>query len=730
MGGGRAEEQNTEADLHTVVVAPHAKFNRAHALVYACAILALFYHRCLQLIHSNHILSFSLFLLTLLADSVLAIMWAMNALGFRWRPVRRQEFPERLPQLIDHDETQLPAMDVFICTADPFKEPPLNVVNTALSVMAFEYPADKISVYVSDDGGSDLTLFAFVEAAKFATHWLPYCRDNKVAVRCPGVYLQSACGESANKIKELYESMKNKVDRVMERGHLLDSDVDHDHLQAFKKWTAGFTRQDHPTVIEVLSESSKDMDASGHPLPNLVYVSREKSRCFPHHFKAGALNVLLRVSATMTNAPVVLTLDCDMYSNDPQAPHRAMCYLLDPARAPKLAYVQFPQRFRGVNKNDIYGGEWRRLFFINPMGMDGLVGTSYVGTGCFFNRRALDGGPSPSQPTLMPSSISNSIQSESVLQTVNKVASCSYEQGTEWGSKLGMRYGSLVEDFYTGYKLHCEGWESVFCNPEKAAFLGDVPINLNDVLSQTKRWCVGLLEVFYSQFSPATFGASRLPAPVAICYTHHSLWSAWSVPLTIYAFLPQLALLAQIPLFPKISNTWCFLYLYLFIAPNLQDLAEFLITGGTTRRWWNDQRIWMMRGLTSYLFSLIEFSLKHMGISTAGFNVTNKVVDDDQSKRYEQGSFEFGVHSPMFVTLSTAAMINLIAFVVGILRSAMEGKVEEMCMQLLISGFVVLNAWPIYKGMVRRDKGRLPARTTIISVLLSWALCNVAYFSN
>ncbi|XP_034711753.1 cellulose synthase-like protein G2 [Vitis riparia] len=88
-------------------------------------------------------------------------------------------------------------------------------------------------------------------------------------------------------------------------------------------------------------------------MPDLVYVSREKRPGSPHHFKAGALNVLIRVSATMTNAPVVLTLDSDMHSNDPQTPLRALCYLLDPDMDPNLGFVQFPQTFHGINKNDI-----------------------------------------------------------------------------------------------------------------------------------------------------------------------------------------------------------------------------------------------------------------------------------------------------------------------------------------------------------------------------------------
>ena len=45
---------------------------------------------------------------------------------------------------------------------------------------------------------------------------------------------------------------------------------------------------------QVLLEYGKDNDATGHGMPNLVYISREKSTDSPHNFKAGALNVLVR----------------------------------------------------------------------------------------------------------------------------------------------------------------------------------------------------------------------------------------------------------------------------------------------------------------------------------------------------------------------------------------------------------------------------------------------------
>ena len=104
-------------------------------------------------------------------------------------PVERRVFIENLEHYAK--ESDYPRLDVFICTADPYKEPPMCVVNTALSVMAYDYQTEKLSVYVSDDGGSKLTLFAFMEAARFATHWLPYCKKNKIVERCPDAYFKS-----------------------------------------------------------------------------------------------------------------------------------------------------------------------------------------------------------------------------------------------------------------------------------------------------------------------------------------------------------------------------------------------------------------------------------------------------------------------------------------------------------------------------------------------------------
>lgn len=133
--------------------------------------------------------------------------------------------------------------------------------------------------------------------------------------------------------------------------------------------------------------------------------------------------------------------------------------------------------------------------------------------------------------------------------------------------------------------------------------------------------------------------------------------------------------------------------------------------------------MWLIKGLTSYVFGTIEYVSKCLGIPTQGFNVTSKVVDDEQGKRYDQGIFEFGIPSPMFVLLTVAATINLIAFLGGLLEVLRGGNLDGLFVQLFIAGFAVLNSLPIYEAMfLRADKGKMPTKTTMISVFVASGL--------
>lgn len=77
--------------------------------------------------------------------------------------------------------------------------------------MAYDYPPEKISVYVSDDGGSELTLFAFMEAVNFAKIWLPFCRDNNIMDRCPEAYFSSERHGRAELESEEIKVIRTKI---------------------------------------------------------------------------------------------------------------------------------------------------------------------------------------------------------------------------------------------------------------------------------------------------------------------------------------------------------------------------------------------------------------------------------------------------------------------------------------------------------------------------------------
>ncbi|CAK9883382.1 unnamed protein product [Sphagnum jensenii] len=348
--------------------------------------------------------------------------------------------------------SDLPGIDVFVSTADPEKEPPLTTSNTILSILAAEYPLEKLSCYLSDDGGSLLTFEALAETASFARVWVPFCRKHKIEPRNPETYFLLKGDPTKNKllpdfvkdrrrVKREYDEFKVRInglpDAIRRRS---DAHNAHEEIRAKRRqietgadqsealnvpkatWMADGThwpgtwinsgkehgRGDHAGIIQVMlapptSEplmgsadddnliDTSDIDIR---LPMLVYVSREKRPGYDHNKKAGAMNALVRTSAIMSNGPFILNLDCDHYFFNSLALREAMCFFLDRG-GDRICYVQFPQRFEGVDPNDRYANHNTVFFDVNMRALDGLQGPMYVGTGCVFRRIALYGFDPP-----------------------------------------------------------------------------------------------------------------------------------------------------------------------------------------------------------------------------------------------------------------------------------------------------------------------------------------------
>ncbi|OVA02460.1 Cellulose synthase [Macleaya cordata] len=524
--------------------------------------------------------------------------------------------------------------------------------------MSLDYPLHKLSVYLSDDAGSSITLYALKQAFVFAKSWIPFCKKYGLETRCPEAYF------SASRNNDLHHgSSTDKLTRDNEIIKVIKGD-------------------DNAMNVE----SDKEESESELP-PLLVYVSREKRPSHPHHFKAGALNVLLRVSGIISNAPYVLVLDCDMNCNDPSSARQAMCFHLDPHlnSNSSFAFVQFPQNFHNLSKNDIYNRQIMSIFqFIASLNRK-YCKLNVIANGDWDEARFL--------------------------------ASCVYEKNTQWGEQIGFMYHSVVEDYFTGFLLHCKGWTSAYYSPSKPSFLGSAPTNLNDTLVQSTRWSSGLLQVAFSRFCPLTYGISRMSILQNMAYASLAFQPLYALPTLCFAIIPQMCLFNGISLYPKVSSPWFYVFLAVYASSLCQNILETLRSGGSLRMWWYEHRMFRIKSVTAFLFGCLDMMMKLLGLKEIEFLPTNKVVDEEQDVRYKMDIFDFQTGTTFLFPLTTLSILNMVSLVVGLRRVIIERCFDEMFGQIFLSFMILMISYPIIEAMIiRKDNGRIRTSVTLLSV--------------
>ncbi|PIN08550.1 Cellulose synthase (UDP-forming) [Handroanthus impetiginosus] len=706
--------------------------NRIHIFLHGIALLALFYYRITTLsqIFKTRETPLVPYVLVFISELVLSFLWLLHRPS-KWRPVTRVAYPERLPE-----DDKLPPVDVFVCTTDPKKEPSLGVMNTVISAMALDYPPDKLAVYLSDDGGALVTLKAMQESWNFAKWWIPFCRKYEVKTRCPDAYFSTP--ESANekfiRSNEFVADKKQMEKRYEEFKESLEKNLE----------TIGSSvSRDHPPIVEVINDGNgngKDSNQKGMPL--LVYVAREKRPSHPHHFKAGAINALLRVSAMISNAPYFMVLDCDHYCNDPTSARQAMCFYFDPEISSKLAWVQFPQHFHNISDHDIYDGNlhyyWREW-----EGLDGLRGPTITGCNFYMKREAfygIDRIPKDADLNHLKKFFGSSNElvkstyksyrpnmsrddgnvSDAVQKEIQLLASCTYDKGSEWGVQVGAKYNTVVEDSMTSLILHCRGWISVWIDPIMPCFLGTCPTNLNDMLVQQTRWAFGLLQMALSKFSPLLYAPFRMSIFQSMCYGGLTLDPFYVIPFYGLGIIPQICLLYGIPLYPKVSDPFFFVFAFIFISSQLKHIQEVVSYGDPLRTSLYDLRVWMMKSGACYLYATLNAILDQFGLNEANFSLTSKVVDDEETKRHQEGIYDFQSSPQLLVPLCSLYLLNLVSFVIGTAKILKTDKGSEMLSQVIIPLFGVVVNYHILEGMfLRTDKGRIAPSVTLLSVVVS-----------
>uniref|UniRef100_A0A0A0KT82 Uncharacterized protein n=1 Tax=Cucumis sativus TaxID=3659 RepID=A0A0A0KT82_CUCSA len=346
--------------------------------------------------------------------------------------------------------SDLPGIDVFVTTADPEKEPLLVTANTILSILAVDYPVEKLACYLSDDAGSLLTFEALSDTANFARIWVPFCRKHEIEPRSPEAYFKQKHDFLKNKVrldfagdrsrvKREYDEWKVRINSLPEtikrrsgaynstkelQTKMNPSEMGEVSLNEIKipkaTWMSDgsywpgtwedpgendHSRGDHVGIIQVILASSDAKPVYGSNkngknlidttnvdirLPMLVYMSREKRPGYCHNKKAGAMNALLRTSAIMSNGLFILNLDCDHYIYNSLALREGMCFMLDKG-GDRVCYVQFPQRYDGIDPDDLYANHNTLFLNVNMRALDGIQGPYYIGTCCIFRRIALYG---------------------------------------------------------------------------------------------------------------------------------------------------------------------------------------------------------------------------------------------------------------------------------------------------------------------------------------------------
>ncbi|XP_071904770.1 cellulose synthase-like protein H1 isoform X2 [Coffea arabica] len=398
-----------------------------------------------------------IWLVALLCESWFTFIWIL-VVNIKWNPIAIKTYPERLLQR----NLELPPLDMFVTTADPVLEPPIITVNTVISLLSMDYPANKLACYLSDDAASPLTYFCLVEASEFAKLWIPFCKKYNVPVRAPFRYFSDQSlftGNSSSEFQEDWNIMKDEYRRLCQKiEEAAQKSVPCELTGDFAAFV-DIDRRSHPTIIKVISENKEGLPDG---LPPIVYISREKRPNHAHHFKAGAMNVLARVSGVMTNAPFMLNVDCDMFANNPQVVLHAMCLLLGVKDETDSGFVQFPQQFYDGLKDDPFGNQMVVMTKYLGRGLAGHQGHLYGGTGCFHRRKIIYGsspedksgkmnigdlektfGKSTKFNKFVAQALSSSSRTaespESISKSIDEacqVASCGYEYGTAWGKEV------------------------------------------------------------------------------------------------------------------------------------------------------------------------------------------------------------------------------------------------------------------------------------------------------
>lgn len=179
---------------------PSSKINPYRIVILLRLLILVFFFRFRIMTPATD--AYALWLTSVICEIWFALSWILDQFP-KWFPITRETYLDRLSLRFEREgePNRLASVDFFVSTVDPLKEPPIITANTVLSILAVDYPVDKVSCYVSDDGAAMLTFDAMSETAEFARRWVPFCKKYSIEPRAPEFYFSQKIDYLKDKVQ-------------------------------------------------------------------------------------------------------------------------------------------------------------------------------------------------------------------------------------------------------------------------------------------------------------------------------------------------------------------------------------------------------------------------------------------------------------------------------------------------------------------------------------------------
>ncbi|KAL0288962.1 UNVERIFIED_CONTAM: Cellulose synthase-like protein D4 [Sesamum angustifolium] len=329
-----------------------------------------------------------LWLMSIVCEIWFAFSWILDQLP-KVHPINRMTYLDVLHDKFDMPSpsnptgrSDLPGVDVFVSTADPEKEPPLVTANTILSILAVDYPVEKLACYISDDGVHFSLLKQWLRQQALLIYGSPFGDPTKNKSRPDFV-------KDRRRLKREYDEFKVRInglpDSIRRRSDAFNA---REEMKMLKHM-----RESGADTLEPIKVQKATWMADGTHWPG-TWATPSRDHAKGDH--AGILQVMLKPPSSdplMGSTEDKLLDFTDVDIRLPICSRRDV--LMMDRGGEDICYIQFPQRFEGIDPSDRYANHNTVFFDGNMRALDGLQGPVYVGTGCMFRRFALYGFEPP-----------------------------------------------------------------------------------------------------------------------------------------------------------------------------------------------------------------------------------------------------------------------------------------------------------------------------------------------